>query len=193
MVPFDLTNPAAFLRSSRCWVGVLVPVILFAGCSGKSTPSADGKKDDIAQHDASDRKGDASATKKGEGAQDKVRGVDPKTGLIDHAEATVQTASRPVTSIVFWPDGTKFATASGAVERRIEIWEAKNLQRLHGYPSKGDKRIEQLALSPDGKTLAATGDKVVELWDCDQQTLKKTLPGHTAGVVAVVYSSDGET
>lgn len=50
-----------------------------------------------------------------------------------------------------------------------------------------------LAISPDGKTVAAGQDSRVCIWDVKSGKLLSTLTGHTAPVSAVVYGPDGST
>ncbi|MGW3541436.1 WD40 repeat domain-containing protein [Nocardia niigatensis] len=59
----------------------------------------------------------------------------------------------------------------------------------------GDTRVNSMALSPDGQTLAtATEDKTVQLWDWRHGKPTGTpLSGHEFGVETVAFSDDGRT
>ncbi len=55
-------------------------------------------------------------------------------------------------------------------------------------------KINALAFSPDGKTLATGGDdKTVKLWDTKTGELKRTLIGHGRKVDTIVFSRNGDT
>ena len=54
--------------------------------------------------------------------------------------------------------------------------------------------VEDVAFSPDGKTLAmASREGNVQLWDVATGKLLETLKGHSSAVRAVVFSPDGRT
>jgi WD40 repeat protein len=59
---------------------------------------------------------------------------------------------------------------------------------------KSDHRIDHLALSPDGRTLAAACfDRTVRLWDVATGTEMGGLNGHRDIVTAVAFSPDGKS
>jgi WD40 repeat protein len=54
--------------------------------------------------------------------------------------------------------------------------------------------VEDVAFSPDGKTLAlASREGSVQLWDVAAGKLLESLKGHSGAVTAVVFSPDGRT
>ena len=53
--------------------------------------------------------------------------------------------------------------------------------------------MTDLALSPDGRLLAASGKEEVCLWETATGTLLARLPGHRGQVQAVAFSGDGRT
>jgi len=53
---------------------------------------------------------------------------------------------------------------------------------------------ENVAFSPDGKTLAvARSDGPINLWDIETQTLKKSFSGHKRRVESIAFAPDGKT
>ncbi|MGW7387067.1 WD40 repeat domain-containing protein [Streptomyces sp. NPDC054794] len=51
-----------------------------------------------------------------------------------------------------------------------------------------------VAFSPDGRTLASSGDDgVVRLWDVPTGHLRRTLTGHTNTVRSLAFSPDGRS
>ncbi|HMZ22200.1 MAG TPA: serine/threonine-protein kinase [Blastocatellia bacterium] len=55
------------------------------------------------------------------------------------------------------------------------------------------RRVTQLALSPDGRTLISVSfDKKVVVWDLERRIRRATLTEHTGNVTAVAFSPDGK-
>ncbi|MFI6504467.1 WD40 repeat domain-containing serine/threonine protein kinase [Nonomuraea typhae] len=55
----------------------------------------------------------------------------------------------------------------------------------------GDVRLDQIAFSPNGRTLAgAGGDIAIRMWDVDSGSLTDTLTGHDRIVTAIAFSPD---
>lgn len=98
-----------------------------------------------------------------------------------------------VNAIAFSPSGNEVATASGASDRTVKLWESRPVKRatLQGHVS-GD--IDAVAYSPDGKTIASGGrDKTTIIWDVASGSARQTLTGHTDFVTSVAFSPDGKT
>jgi WD40 repeat protein len=77
---------------------------------------------------------------------------------------------------------------------RIRLWD----QTLSGEPAEfeeTDGPLWSIALSPDGKTLAAAGyrSNTVILWNVETRKKRCTLSGHTDRVWSVAFSPDGRT
>ncbi|MEH1943082.1 MAG: serine/threonine-protein kinase [Nostoc sp.] len=54
-------------------------------------------------------------------------------------------------------------------------------------------RVNTLAISPDGHTLASSGDdKNIKLWDLNSKKVLASLSGHSQAVKSVVFSPDGK-
>src|SRR5436305_39075 len=58
---------------------------------------------------------------------------------------------------------------------------------------KGHSRVESVAFSPDGKTLASAGDSTIKLWEVASGKNTATPTGQKELVGAVVVSRDGKT
>jgi WD40 repeat protein len=55
------------------------------------------------------------------------------------------------------------------------------------------RRINAMALSPDGRTLAASSNlsNDILLWDLDAGQARLTLRGHASPVISIDFSGDG--
>jgi WD40 repeat protein/tetratricopeptide (TPR) repeat protein len=106
------------------------------------------------------------------------------------------------TSLQFSPDGKLLAIGSRqgtAILWSTETWKpARTLSNpdkdtvFSGSQQAG--MIDDVAFSPDGKTLAiASRERNVHLFDVATGTLLDTLKGHPSAVQAVVFSPDGRT
>lgn len=125
-----------------------------------------------------------------EGAQDdtpmSVRGV------IDADHPPVYEASPVLTAIDFSPDDTLLAV-SGYHETLLHKADGSGLiARLVGQ----SERIESLAFSPDGKSLAVSGGSPgrlgeVQVWDIESRKLRYSVPVTYDTVYGVSWSGDG--
>jgi|GEM_PF-1035790 len=93
-------------------------------------------------------------------------------------------------SVVFSRDGQILAITN---DKSIELWNIttnKLLNPLNGHSNK----VNHLAFSPDGRTLAScSDDKTIKLWDMETGRVRNTLSGHSREVIAVAFSPDGKT
>lgn len=81
----------------------------------------------------------------------------------------------------------------------IRVWEAKTGRLVIEYRTEVKRdveppRVESLAFTPDGKTLASSGDDhFVTLWDLGTGRERRRLKGHFAYVNALAIAPDGKT
>jgi len=113
-----------------------------------------------------------------------IRLWDSATG--DH-RATHKGHQRPVSALVFSDDGQTLVSGDwgGTVTIR-DSWTILHSIKAH------DAVISDLAISPDGKTVAtASRDNTVKLWSVAGGELQQTMVGHEAPVCCVVFSPVG--
>jgi WD40 repeat protein/serine/threonine protein kinase len=94
-----------------------------------------------------------------------------------------------VMGAVFTPEGDLITADYGG---RVYIWEAGS-GTLRGQFEPAEGPLWSLALSPDGRTLAAAGyaSNTVILWDVPSRKRRPALSGHTQRVWSVAIASDG--
>ncbi|MFE2376854.1 hypothetical protein [Streptomyces sp. NPDC059398] len=109
-------------------------------------------------------------------------------------------ATATVSSVAFSSQGRLLATGGGG-DGSVRLWRvsAGSRPKSLGKPLKGHIRsVMSLALSPDGRTLAAGDIKGgVQLWDvstaAEPQLLGEPLKGHTGNVGTLAFSPDNRT
>ena len=94
--------------------------------------------------------------------------------------------------IKYSPDGATLAVASS-----IGIWlyDAESGEEV-SLLTEHTNKVNSMAFSPDGQTIASTGDwedNTIRLWDVDTRQQLKTLTGHTGDVNSISFSPDGQT
>jgi WD40 repeat protein len=113
--------------------------------------------------------------------------LDPLTGR-ERARAKDSDRTRPP---IFSADGTTMACASR--DGSVRVWEVgtgKLRARLKALPT----RLDELALSPDGKVVAEVSgmaDAAVHLWDVTALRELHSFPGHRGGPLTVAFVGDG--
>ena len=93
-----------------------------------------------------------------------------------------------VTEIVFSPDGTRVATASG---NKVNMWCTETWKAVKTLDA---VEIESIAYSPDGTRLAIGGtslNPIIQICGVDAGQHIAELSGHTSGVESVAFSPDG--
>jgi WD40 repeat protein len=90
-----------------------------------------------------------------------------------------------VGSVAISPDGVTLATAVG---NAVKLWNMGDWTELRTLPVES---VKMVTFSPDGKTLAASGDGVF-LWEYSSGQQLGNLTGHKGLVNSVAFSADGE-
>ncbi|PSB06107.1 hypothetical protein C7B76_30190, partial [filamentous cyanobacterium CCP2] len=115
-----------------------------------------------------------------------------------------------VWSVAFSP--IESVLASGSDDQTVRLWEIEPLRNftqrgkddevglfaLSGRCTKvlqgHTRQIWSIAFSPDGKTIAGSGDEqVIRLWNVDTGRCYNILKGHTHRISSVAFSADGST
>jgi WD40 repeat protein len=107
-----------------------------------------------------------------------------------------------ITGIAFTPDGRQLISASH--DKTIRVWDVvtgRTVRTIRGESAPGPAgKISAMALSPDGKWLAAGGDigdrakgiAFIRLYDFVSGRLAALLKGHENVVVGLAFSPDGQ-
>ena len=86
--------------------------------------------------------------------------------------------------------GQRIAIAEQSLRDAIGSWTGTDSRVLSGHAD----RINALAYSPDGRTLASgSEDGSVRLWATESGLLLNILAGHAGGVTILAYNSDGRS
>lgn len=99
-----------------------------------------------------------------------------------------------VRSLCFSSDDNMLIAASGNTE--IRRWDVTDRENPHSLsPLRGHTAfVNQIALSPDGMTLASGGwDSTVRLWDPLKGQELMTLRAHSAVIACLAWSPDGQS
>ncbi|MDB5314083.1 MAG: High-affnity carbon uptake protein Hat/HatR [Gemmataceae bacterium] len=99
--------------------------------------------------------------------------------------------TEPLAGVAFAPSGRQIATAGG--DKMVGLWNA-SLPRVFADRAVAGKPgwTGVAAVSPDGKRIAAVGEKhAILIQDAATGDVLATLRGHRAAVVQVVFTADG--
>ncbi|MBD2579614.1 HNH endonuclease [Oscillatoria sp. FACHB-1406] len=104
----------------------------------------------------------------------------------------------PINSVVFSPDNkllasggeSKYRTADGQ-KTTIYLWKVDSKELVRTFVGH-DLRVNTLAFSPDGQTLASgSNDHTVRLWDVNSGRQLYILEGHSSKIGTVAFTPDG--
>jgi WD40 repeat protein/serine/threonine protein kinase len=92
--------------------------------------------------------------------------------------------------LAFGPDGKTVALADSLTGGRVRFWDARNGKEILSVRTRS--RDYCLAYSPDGKRLAAAGDRaVIKVFDPATGRLALTLRGHTEAIRSLAFDGAG--
>ncbi len=97
------------------------------------------------------------------------------------------------TDVVFSPDGRYVFTSDGVFNiATVRQWDVETGEQVASFPTNDGP--ESLAISPDGRTLAAGIRGIVQLWDVSSGQLIELLHGHQSqyNIKGLAFSPDGE-
>ena len=108
--------------------------------------------------------------------------------------ATMPDQHKKIRSLCFSADDIRLIAASGNADvRRWDVTDLEHPQELS--PLRGHTAfVNQIALSPDGKTLASGGDdSTLRLWDPLSGEELVTLRAHSSIIQCLAWSPEGQT
>jgi WD40 repeat protein len=100
-----------------------------------------------------------------------------------------------ITAVSLAPDGHMLATGRGDSVQLWDVTDVARPRRITAPAALDNIRFEQIAYSPDGRTLAVAGDRLT-LWELRPdgvQQLGTPLIGHTDFISALAFTPDGRT
>lgn len=102
-------------------------------------------------------------------------------------------ASREGRGLAFSPDGTRLAIGTSLQHRHVVVLRsAATGEALRTFSTPRDRPTTCVAVSPDGKTLAADDENSIAVWSINSGSVR-TLQGHVRPVRALAFASDNVT
>jgi WD40 repeat protein len=105
-------------------------------------------------------------------------------------EAELPLDTNSLISAVFTPDGRSIVTAG--TNGFLQVRDAVTGRLRHQF-GRHTSAVRQIAISPDGRTIASVteDDSTVQLWDLPSRSLRAVLTGHEGPLNDVEFSRDG--
>lgn len=108
------------------------------------------------------------------------------------ALAVIRGHTSAVTSLAYMPDGKRIVTASH--DETVRVWDTASIQGPRVF--KATDALTSVAVSPDGRDIAAAGDVTVRVWDASSPPRPLTLQSpslktYGGGVECLAFSPDG--
>ncbi len=105
--------------------------------------------------------------------------------------ATLKGSGQAVNAVAFVPDSRQLVV--GDRTGKVYLWDtAKKDKELAILPGKLGP-ILALAVSPDGKTVAASGGEEIKVWNLSDRSEQTILKGHRGAVRGLAFIKDGQT
>jgi WD40 repeat protein/transcriptional regulator with XRE-family HTH domain len=97
-------------------------------------------------------------------------------------------AGADVLSLAISPDSRYLA--AGGLDGRLVLWDRVSGEAMMTYAA-FDAGVEDIAFTPDGRRLLATGDLEMRLYERDSGALLRTMRGHTGAIPELALSLEG--